>query len=244
MGKKFVHHYKWSSEMDSTLKELYGTYSAKEICSIINEKYGTNFSYTAIYNRARDIKLSDSSLYHKWTNEQNEWLKENSSKYTYSDLAKELNDKFNTNIGYYALKSHCSKTLKLISGNPSAKGYRNGKSVPIGYERIGKNGRIVVKVSNLPTTRGMKDRGLNWMDKGRYVWEQHYGEIPKGYNIIYLDGNPLNCDISNLECASNDIQGCVTQLFKGCTPQLKRCAVKTKTLDKIIENLSIKEMGV
>lgn len=33
----------------------------------------------------------------------------------------------------------------------------------------------------------------------RSVWEQHNGAIPQGYCIVCKDGNPRNCDISNLE---------------------------------------------
>ena len=52
---------------------------------------------------------------------------------------------------------------------------------------------------------------------GRYVWEQNYGPIPKGYKIIYKDGNFNNCELDNLLCvnkqtimelAKNDCFGC------------------------------------
>ncbi len=33
----------------------------------------------------------------------------------------------------------------------------------------------------------------------RWVWEQHFGPIPKGMAICTKDGDPYNCDISNLE---------------------------------------------
>ena len=36
----------------------------------------------------------------------------------------------------------------------------------------------------------------------RKIYEYHFGEIPKGYHIHHIDGNPLNNDISNLLCIS------------------------------------------
>jgi hypothetical protein len=36
----------------------------------------------------------------------------------------------------------------------------------------------------------------------RYVWEQAYGEIPKGYIIRFKDKNSLNCELENLEMVS------------------------------------------
>ena len=36
----------------------------------------------------------------------------------------------------------------------------------------------------------------------RAVWEYYNGEIPKGYDIHHIDGNPLNNSIENLSCVS------------------------------------------
>ena len=173
-----------------------------------------------------------------YTKEQDNWLRENISNYTYKELVVAFNSHFQTDKNYYTLKSHCGR-MKLISGKPATKGIRNWRNAPIGTERIGSNGRIMVKVSDHPTSRATKDHSLNWMDKGRFVWEQHHGKIPEGHNIVYLDGNPLNCDISNLECTSNSIQGKVAMSFTGCTPELKRCAIKMKTLETILEGIGI-----
>lgn len=36
----------------------------------------------------------------------------------------------------------------------------------------------------------------------RYLWQKHYGDIPKGMVIYHLDGDPLNNDLSNLKLIS------------------------------------------
>lgn len=61
-------------------------------------------------------------------------------------------------------------------------------AVPVGYERIDKDGYVYIKVE------GKRKLVL----KHRYIWEQHNGPIPKGYNIQFKDGNKHNCDINNL----------------------------------------------
>lgn len=43
----------------------------------------------------------------------------------------------------------------------------------------------------------------NIMYKHRWLWVTHHGEIPKGHNIIFKDGNTMNCVLDNLECISN-----------------------------------------
>lgn len=46
-----------------------------------------------------------------------------------------------------------------------------------------------------------------WVPYHRYLWEQHNGPIPKGYNIQFRDGNTLNCeDINNLYMISRSEQ--------------------------------------
>jgi len=43
----------------------------------------------------------------------------------------------------------------------------------------------------------------NWEVLHRHIWKKQYGDIPKGYNVVFKDGNTLNCVIENLECISN-----------------------------------------
>ena len=234
-----VHHYPWTPEMDSTLKELYDTCPAKEIAKIINAKFGTGFSYTAIQNRIHAKKLSTKVPYHWYTEEQDEWLCQNISHYTYPDLVVAFNEKFHTSQSYYNIKSHCQRK-GFQGGSSYQKGYANWRKTPIGTEKI-YNGRIYVKVSEAPSGREKKNHMGNWKPKGQVVWEQHHGKVPDGYCVVYLDGNPLNCDISNLECTTNSIQGYASMTTHGCSPELKRCAIKMKTLEKILEEVERNE---
>ena len=239
-----VHHYLWTPEMDATLKKLYGHWSSREIAQIINDEYGTGYSKSAIDNRITVKQLSTKEPGHSYTKEEDEWLCQNLLKYTYKDLVVAFNQTFHTSIGYYALKSHCiGKGFK--GGTSVDKGYKNWRFAPIGTESI-YNGRIYVKVSDAPASRMAKNHMANWTEKGRLVWEQHHGKIPEGYVIVYLDGNPLNCDISNLECTTNSINGQLSVPCKGTSADLKRCAIKMKTLEKIlegVEKMSIAKIG-
>lgn len=67
---------------------------------------------------------------------------------------------------------------------------------PLGHESINTDGYIRVKVS---------DKGSyyeRWKMKHRIVWEEHYGPIPDGKVIVFIDQNPLNCDIANMKLVS------------------------------------------
>lgn len=59
-------------------------------------------------------------------------------------------------------------------------------------ERLSKDGYIEIKV------------GRNkWLGKHRYIWEQYYKkDVPKGYAVIFLDGDNRNFEIDNLKIIS------------------------------------------
>lgn len=63
---------------------------------------------------------------------------------------------------------------------------------PVGSEWKRKDRYWYVKVSE---TGGQWDR---WKQKHRLLWEQHHGPIPKGTNIVFIDGNTDNIVIENL----------------------------------------------
>lgn len=68
---------------------------------------------------------------------------------------------------------------------------------PIGYERVNKKGYIEVKVRIRPSKELR-----NFVPKHRLIWEEANGPIPKGYNVIFLDGNKRNFAIENLALIS------------------------------------------
>jgi len=69
------------------------------------------------------------------------------------------------------------------------KGQRPLNWVPVGTERVREPDRYIwIKIKE-PN---------KWMEKHRWVWIQNHGPIPKRKNIMFLDGNRLNCSIENL----------------------------------------------
>src|SRR5699024_1637270 len=134
---------------------------------------------------------------------------------TYKEITKKMNDKFEYNFSEEQVKGMMYRN-KLTTGtggyfkkgstpwNKGLKGYMGANKtsfkkgtippnqVPIGTESITKGGYIKVKVGE-PN---------KWKLKQRYIYEQHYGEIPNNYNIIFADGNIMNFDIDNLIAVS------------------------------------------
>ena len=74
------------------------------------------------------------------------------------------------------------------------KGHQRNDTAPVGAERIDKkNGYIWVKVAD-------KGRYVNpWRLKHQLVWEAVNGPIPAGFILNFIDRQPHNCSIGNLE---------------------------------------------
>ena len=153
----------------------------------------------------------DKKPQHKWTDEEKEYLASIVKGSTYKEITKQMNDKFEYNFSEEQIKVMMYRN-KLTTGtggyfkkgftpwNKGLKGYMGANKtsfkkgtippnqVSIGTESITKGGYIKVKVGE-PN---------KWKLKQRYIYEQHYGEIPKGHNVIFADRNIQNFDINNL----------------------------------------------
>ena len=164
---------------------------------------------------ARSKGSKDKKPQHKWTDEEKEYLALIVKGSTYKEITKKMNDKFEYNFSEEQVKGMMYRN-KLTTGtgghfkkgsipwNKGLKGYMGANKtsfkkgtippnqVPIGTESITKGGYIKVKVGE-PN---------KWKLKQRYIYEQHYGEIPNNYNIIFADGNIMNFDIDNLIAVS------------------------------------------
>lgn len=75
----------------------------------------------------------------------------------------------------------CAPTM-FKKGNVS----KNKKKV--WSERVNVDGYVEIKIAD-------PDK---WMLKHRWIWEQHNGKIPKGYNIQFKNGNTQDVRIENL----------------------------------------------
>lgn len=83
------------------------------------------------------------------------------------------------------------------------KGYTPANWCPIGTERVKADGYVYVKIKD---ERGKKYGHLeNWRQKHIIMWEEAHGPIPKGYCLIFLDGNKQNTGLENLECVPKAI---------------------------------------
>lgn len=81
------------------------------------------------------------------------------------------------------------EVYKKAAGTMFKKGHMPSNHRPVGSERIdNKDGYILIKTKE-PRT---------WKLKHRVIWEQHYGPIPEGKCLIFLNGDKKDVRIENL----------------------------------------------
>lgn len=157
---------------------------------------------------------------HRYTEEEHKFLREFIPGHTYKEIVAEYNKTFAEQITESRVKGYMTNhkinnglTGRFKKGQvPHNKGkhhltvgrmaetqYKKGNlphnTKPIGYERVTKEGYIEVKVRMRPSNPNRKD---NFELKHRRIWEEHFGEIPEGHIVIFLDGNKRNFELSNL----------------------------------------------
>lgn len=157
---------------------------------------------------------------HKYTEEEKAFLQEFVPGHSHKEITEEFNRRFSANITVGQIKSsiiryslNTGRTGRFEKGHKThnkgkkgvcAKGcektwFKKGRlphnTKPIGYERVSKDGYIEVKIAMRPSDT---QSGRNFVLKHRLIYEQANGPIPKGYNVIFLDGDKRNFDLENL----------------------------------------------
>jgi len=142
----------------------------------------------------------------------------------YSDITKMFNKRFGFNLtenhisnllnrtglttglkGYFP-KKHIpwNKGMKgfYVPGSEKGwfkKGNKPKNTMPLGSEKITKDGIIEVKISNAHGNGSKR-----WKSKHSIIWQKAHGKIPKGSVIIFADGNRRNFNLSNLICVTRN----------------------------------------
>jgi len=190
-----------------------------EITGLFNKKFGMNATEGAIatLRQKHHILLTVPRARKQYTQGQLDYLRRLSEKGLFNaEITRKFNKKFGTNrtengiqqqrIKYglytsarnYWEKGHIpfNKGKKGISypgckATQFKKGHKPQTWVPIGSERITKDGYIQIKVQDGKFQH-------NWKGKHIIIWEEHNGSVPPGHVVIFGDGNKRNFDIDNL----------------------------------------------
>lgn len=210
-------NYKYTNEQNDFIKQNAEKYTVNDLTKIFNHKFNTSFSSKSIYKKVIRmglkciIKHPMQGERHQYTDTEKKWLEENYDSYSNQELVVLFNCQFKCKVSARKLSEFCSQKLKkhkIINSGWAIKGQRARNLLPIGTERIQKDGTVLIKVTDIPYNESNIDNPqwtLNWMPKQRYIYEKHYGSIPENYFVIFLDGNKNNFELDNLYCVNRTI---------------------------------------
>ncbi len=115
-----------------------------------------------------------------------------------------LSDQFRKRFGF-GLSHGQVNLFRASHGTQKRKRHGGGKHrVPVGTEREGKDGYIVIKVREEAKVPMSKD---NWKLKHVWVYEQAHGSVPEGHMVYFADGNRRNFATDNLVAVPRRLVG-------------------------------------
>jgi len=206
MGKSYMQqHITW-------LKQNANSYhSYAQLAEGFNKKFATTKSVNALQQfvtKKLGIYLCTPRKATHYTPEEEKWLKTNYDQYTtYETLVTAFNQRFCKNRTVSSIREKCTKQLGLTGMiNPTV--YKKGnvkKQCPIGTIRKTSNGSTYIKVRDSIHSYQSGYREPYWLPIQKKIWMDHYGKVPKGKMVIFLDGNKDNLNISNLYCIDRKI---------------------------------------
>jgi len=199
---------RYNDEITQLYNDKFGTSLTKTQIKIFKNNHGIKS------NVPKHKANEDAGLFNK---EQKIFIKDHVKGLLNKDLADLINKTFNLSItakqinGYkkrHGLTSDIdlkfkkgnspinkgTKGIYNVGGNKTSfkKGQRPANYKPVGYERIDRDGYVLVKVQD--------DGPWNkrWRHKHRVLWESHNGPVPHGYVLLFADGNKQHITLDNL----------------------------------------------
>lgn len=166
--------------------------------------------------------------HHNYTEEEHQFMREFVPGHSRTEIRDEFNKRFGTNLTVGQVKGYMHRFgLKTGRDGRFQKGHvpwQKGKklseeqkeklkptwfkvgslpynTVPVGTEALLSDGYVWVKVNDIPKAK----KQVNWEQKQRLIWAEHYGPVPDDCFIIFKDGDRMNFDIDNLACVSKAV---------------------------------------
>lgn len=197
-----------------------------------------------------------SRKFHRYTEEQKQWLIKQAKNYDSPGLHKAFNEKFNLNVtdgslGAYRYRQGIKINKDKIKNTGRFKKgsipWNKGKKLPeIGKKTWFKSGRQHVHYRP-PGSETIGSDGVRvkiadpdkWRAKHILEWEKVHGQIPKNHFVIHADSDKTNNDINNLILVNNgQLRRLHHQNLIKKDGELTKLALKIVTIEQIIDEKS------
>lgn len=239
---------RFSGELTEMMNDKFGTHFTQKQITNLKSNRGIRSNVSGMPQEECDKRRIT-------TPEQDEFIKKNQKGLYAKELAELVNEKFGSNLTEGQMASYRARngldsgiTGFIQKGNtPWNKGktgymganktsFKKGNKppswMPVGSERVTRDGYIEVKVRDA-------QKQNNYELKHRHIWEKHNGEIPENHVVMFKDGDKLNVELSNLLLVSRGQLAVFNKHYKRSGYPL----LDEVTLNKIKLDLEVKEKG-
>jgi len=213
--------YKYRDKHIAFLRKNIPGRSYAEVTKLFNKRFRLSVTIGSISYLLHEHGLCNYDS-HRYTPEEIRFLKKNVKGRSSEELTKLFNKHFKLKltVGRIRAATHNrrlrnGRDTRIKPGNiPPNKGkkgvyydgcqvswFKKGQkpinTMPIGSERVTVDGYTEVKFSDKSGNPSKR-----WKGKHTIIWEKKHGPVPKGYVVIFLDGNKQNFKLSNLQMIS------------------------------------------
>lgn len=196
------------------LREHYPKGSIHDTLDAIEREFGWRPSKTAVYVRASKLGLRKERVcterrgdhaerVARWSKmpEEDAWM----DAHDHGQRTDALADEFEAEFGWRLTRGQVNSWRARHGRQPHGRRHWGGRPrKPVGYERVGKDGYVMVKVADEADRAMSKD---NWRLKQVWVWEQEHGPLPEGHVVYFADGDNRNFDPDNLVAVPRRLVG-------------------------------------
>jgi hypothetical protein len=190
----------WSERELEVLRESYPVMSAREVAALVGH------SEKAVWSRSRKLGLKTSSEFIRSRGREN-------AQHPRSVATRFQKGLVPKNKGVRIERWMSAEGLRRSRAVRFKKGHVPANTKPVGYERLSKDGYVYIKACD----------GMPMVLKHRWVWEQAHGAIPKGYNVMFVDGDRTNCALGNLRLVSRGDAARRQVLMESAEKRRQRC---------------------
>lgn len=144
--------------------------------------------------------------------EQQKWIEENQKGISRLELSKKFNKKFKENFEVNQFRNYLTKKglrngldTKFKVGKVPDNGHRfvsnDPRSIPYQFKK-GHISHTTLPIGTIREHYGYQTIKVEepnvWKKRHQLIWEEHYGEIPKGHRVMFKDQDKSNLTIENL----------------------------------------------
>jgi hypothetical protein len=175
---------------DTWIKENIGKYeSTSEMCKAYQKETGHNCVPHSFRTHIQRKFNHFSGL--TWTEEELNWVTENFPRLGGLKCAPEFEKRFGKKRSHTAIMTFAHRHGIFVDEDAIEANKNYSRRVPIGTIVDDGDGYLKIKV-------GPEYSSSGWVRYHRYLYEQKHGKIPRGYKIMFLDGDKRNYSDENM----------------------------------------------